>query len=196
MSKKNCKAAHGTKGNIHEGEKTVLRIKACSYKSITKGQQPKCNTNKLELMLSFQKRKYVVRKQREGCSTSSIIRKYRREALLDTISPQQEGWWWAPTKTHTASTAVPGLVSHTLLAREWKFTAIFRKLFGSFLYKLNTYLFHDLAVPPLKYLPKSNENTCLQKDLETCVLSNFAYNDPTLETPKCLSTGERTHTLW
>lgn len=42
-------------------------------------------------------------------------------------------WWWAPTKTHTASTAIPGLSSHTLLAREWKFTAIFRNLFGSFL---------------------------------------------------------------
>ena len=77
--------------NIHEGETNVFRIKACSYKSIIKGKQPKRSTNKLELMFSFQKRKYVFRKQRERCSTSSIIRKYRREASLDIISPQQDG---------------------------------------------------------------------------------------------------------
>lgn len=53
-----------------------------------------------------------------------------------------------------------------------------------------TWQFH-----PLSIYPREMKTLVYKKTCKHCVLSNFTYNDPKLETPKCLSKGQRTNTL-
>lgn len=52
--------------------------------------------------------------------------------------------------------------------------------------KLNTFKHRTTR----KYLPKTNENIYLQKDLHLNVNSSFIHNSPKLETTQCLSADD------
>lgn len=48
----------------------------------------------------------------------------------------------------------------------------------------------------LRYLPKTNENICLHKDLYLNVNSSFIYNSPKLETTQCPLADNWINRLW
>ena len=67
------------------------------------------------------------------------------------------------------------------------------KTVWQFLKRLNTELPSDPAIPPLSNEIERERKTCSHTDLYTNVHNSIIHNRQSVETNKCLSTGERTH---